>query len=34
VKLFADNTFPLTEVKKEFEALASRRTIGKVALIP
>jgi NADPH:quinone reductase len=34
VKLFADNTFPLTEVRKAFEALASRRTIGKVALIP
>ena len=34
VKLFADNTFPLTEVKKAFEALSSRRTIGKVALIP
>ena len=34
VKLFADNTFPLIEVKKAFEALSSRRTIGKVALIP
>ncbi len=34
VKLFADDIFPLTEVKKAFEALASRRTIGKVALIP
>lgn len=34
VRLFADNIFPLTEVRKAFEALASRRTIGKVALIP
>jgi NADPH2:quinone reductase len=32
VKLFARNLFPLTEVKKAFEALESRRTIGKVVL--
>jgi NADPH:quinone reductase len=34
IKLFADSTFPLTEVQKAFEALSSRRTIGKVVLIP
>ncbi len=32
VKLFADNSFPLADVKSAFEALASRRTIGKVVL--
>jgi NADPH:quinone reductase-like Zn-dependent oxidoreductase len=32
VKLFAPNTFPLTDVKEAFEALESRRTIGKVVL--
>ena len=32
VKLFATNLFPLTEVKRAFEALESRRTIGKVVL--
>ena len=34
VKLFADTTFPLAEVKKAFEALSNRHTIGKVVLIP
>ncbi len=34
LKLFADSAFPLGEVKKAFEALSSRNTIGKVALIP
>jgi NADPH2:quinone reductase len=32
VKLFATNLFPLTEVKRAFEALESRHTIGKVVL--
>jgi NADPH:quinone reductase len=32
VKLFARNIFPLTHVKQAFEALESRRTIGKVVL--
>ncbi len=32
VKLFATNLFPLPEVKRAFEALESRRTIGKVVL--
>jgi NADPH:quinone reductase len=34
VKLFASNPFPLAEVRRAFEALASRHTIGKVLLIP
>lgn len=34
VKLFAPNSFPLEEVKPAFEALSSRRTIGKVVLTP
>ncbi len=34
VKLFARHSFPLTEVKAAFEALASRNTIGKVVLAP
>jgi NADPH:quinone reductase len=34
VKLFANNAFPLTEVKRAFEALSSRGTTGKVVLIP
>lgn len=34
VKLFANNFFPLAQVKGAFEALASRRTIGKVVLTP
>jgi len=33
-KIFADSAFPLAEVRKAFEALSSRNTIGKVALIP
>ncbi len=32
VKLFARNIFPLTEVKRAFEALESRHTIGKVVV--
>ena len=34
LRMFADSAFPLGEVKKAFEALASRKTIGKVVLIP
>jgi NADPH:quinone reductase-like Zn-dependent oxidoreductase len=34
VKLFAPNQFRLAEVVQAFEALSSRRTIGKVVLIP
>jgi NADPH2:quinone reductase len=34
VKLFANTTFPLAEVKKAYEALSSRHTIGKVVLTP
>lgn len=34
VKLFANHTFPLEHVRAAFDALASRQTIGKVALIP
>ena len=32
IELFADNIFPLTKVKKAFEALSGRRTIGEVDL--
>jgi NADPH2:quinone reductase len=32
VNLFATNLFPLAEVKRAFEALESRRRIGKVVL--
>ncbi len=34
VKLFAPPSFPLEEVAAAFDALSSRRTIGKVVLIP
>lgn len=34
IKLFAANSFPLDKVKEAFEALSSRRTIGKVVLTP
>lgn len=34
VKLFAASTFPIGEVRAAFEALSSRRTIGKVVLTP
>jgi NADPH:quinone reductase len=34
VKLLAGCVFPLTEVKAAFEALLSRRTVGKVVLVP
>ena len=34
VKLFAANSFPLTEARMAFEALSSRGTIGKVVLTP
>lgn len=34
LRLFANDTFRLAEVKKAFEALSARRTIGKVVLIP
>jgi D-arabinose 1-dehydrogenase-like Zn-dependent alcohol dehydrogenase len=34
LQLFANNAFPLTEVKSAFKALSSRRTIGRVVLNP
>lgn len=34
IKLFANTTFPLVEVKKAFEAVSNRQTIGKVVLTP
>jgi NADPH:quinone reductase len=34
VKLFANNSFPLTEVKAAFEAISRRGTTGKVVLTP
>jgi NADPH:quinone reductase len=34
LKLFAQTQFPLQRVREAFEALASRRTVGKVVLIP
>lgn len=34
IKLFANTTFPLVEVRKAFEAVANRQTIGKVVLTP
>jgi len=34
VKLFANNSFPLTEVKTAFEAISRRGTTGKVVLTP
>jgi len=34
LKLFANHTFPLDQVRAAFEALASRQTTGKVVLIP
>jgi len=34
LKLFATSQFALDEVRKAFEALASRKTVGKVVLIP
>jgi len=34
IKLFADNSFPLVEVKAAFQALVGRETIGKLVLIP
>jgi NADPH:quinone reductase len=34
VKLFANNSFPLAEVKAAFEAISSRGTTGKVVLTP
>ena len=34
VRLFANNSFPLAEFEKAFEALSGRRTIGKVVLLP
>jgi len=34
VKLFANTAFPLSEVKKAYEAVSSRHTIGKVVLTP
>jgi NADPH2:quinone reductase len=32
IKLFANTSFPLANVRTAFKALASRRTIGKVVL--
>jgi NADPH:quinone reductase len=34
VKIFANNSFPLTEVRSAYAALSSRNTIGKVVLTP
>jgi NADPH2:quinone reductase len=34
IKLFANTSFPLANVRMAFEALSSRRTIGKVVLMP
>ena len=34
IKLFASTTFPLVEVRKAFEAVSNRQTIGKVVLTP
>lgn len=34
LKLFANTSFPIAEVHAAFQALASRKTIGKVVLIP
>ena len=34
LRLFASNSFPLSQVKEAFDALSSRRTIGKVVLVP
>ncbi len=34
VKLFVNTAFPLSEVKKAYEAVSSRHTIGKVVLTP
>lgn len=34
IRLFADTSFPLEKVRSAFEALASRKTIGKVVLTP
>jgi len=34
LRLFANNSFPLAEFEKAFEALSGRRTIGKVVLLP
>ena len=34
IKLIAQNAFALGEVRKAFEALSSRNTVGKVVLVP
>jgi len=34
IRLFANNSYPLAEVKAAFRALASRETIGKIVLTP
>lgn len=34
LRLFAENQFPLANVKEAFEALAGRKTIGRVVVIP
>jgi NADPH:quinone reductase-like Zn-dependent oxidoreductase len=34
IKRFANTTFPLVELKKAFEALSNRYTIGKVVWTP
>ncbi len=34
LKLYANHTFPLEQVRAAFDALASRQTIGKVVLLP
>lgn len=34
LKMFANNSFPLDQVRAAFQALAGRQTIGKVVLVP
>jgi NADPH:quinone reductase-like Zn-dependent oxidoreductase len=34
VKLFTNHAFGLADVRKAFEALSNRQTIGKVVLTP
>jgi NADPH:quinone reductase-like Zn-dependent oxidoreductase len=34
IRIIADAIFPLPEVKSAYEAIAARRTIGKVVLVP
>ena len=34
LRLFANHTFPLTDVKKAFQTISERQTTGKVVLVP